>query len=98
MLDITSSNSIVAIRLKEAITEKGLKQTSIANRAGYTAQELNDMLNGRRIMRAADISSILKVIREFGIDANYLLELRKESDRSDSDSRRRGARKQGRIL
>lgn len=48
MLDITSSNSIVAIRLKEAITEKGLKQTSIANRAGYTAQELNDMLNGRR--------------------------------------------------
>ena len=72
MLDI-----IVAIRLKEAITEKGLKQTSIANRAGYTAQELNDMLNGRRIMRAADISSILKVIREFGIDANYLFGIEK---------------------
>ena len=77
MLDITSSNSIVAIRLKEAITEKGLKQTSIANRAGYTPQELNDMLNGRRIMRAADISSILKVIREFGIDANYLFGIEK---------------------
>ena len=77
MLDITSSNSIVAIRLKEAITEKGLKQTSIANRAGYTAQELNDMLNGRRIMHAADISSILKVIREFGIDANYLFGIEK---------------------
>lgn len=77
LLDITSSNSIVAIRLKEAITEKGLKQTSIANRAGYTAQELNDMLNGRRIMRAADISSILKVIREFGIDANYLFGIEK---------------------
>lgn len=77
MLDITSSNSIVAIRLKEAITEKGLKQTSIANRAGYTAQELNDMLNGRRIMRAADISSILKIIREFGIDANYLFGIEK---------------------
>jgi len=77
LLDITSSNSIVAIRLKEAITEKGLKQTSIANRAGYTAQELNDMLNGRRIMRAADISSILKVVREFGIDANYLFGIEK---------------------
>lgn len=77
MLDITSSNSIVAIRLKEAITEKGLKQTSIANRAGYTAQELNDMLNGRRIMRAADISSILKIVREFGIDANYLFGIEK---------------------
>lgn len=77
MLDITSSNSIVAIRLKKAITEKGLKQTSIANRAGYTAQELNDMLNGRRIMRAADISSILKVVREFGIDANYLFGIEK---------------------
>lgn len=68
MLDITSSNSIVAIRLKEAITEKGLKQTSIANRAGYTAQELNDMLNGRRIMRAADISSILSLISERDMD------------------------------
>ncbi|MFR8352660.1 MAG: helix-turn-helix domain-containing protein [Blautia obeum] len=49
MLDIAASNSIVAIQLKKAITQKGLKQASVANKAGYSAQELNDMLNGRRI-------------------------------------------------
>ena len=58
MLDIAASNSIVAIQLKKAITQKGLKQASIASKAGYSAQELNDMLNGRRIMRAVDIASI----------------------------------------
>ena len=47
MLDIAASNSIVAIQLKKAITQKGLKQASIASKAGYSAQELNDMLNGR---------------------------------------------------
>ena len=73
MLDITSSNSIVAIRLKEAITEKGLKQTSIANRAGYTAQELNDMLNGRRIMRVGLI--IVKYILKIKMGKNSILQI-----------------------
>lgn len=72
MLDISSSNSVVAERLKIIIAEKGLKQTAIAARAGFTTQELNDMLNGRRLIRAADIAAILNVIKEFGIDANNL--------------------------
>lgn len=62
MLDITASNSIVAVRLKNVISEKGLKQASVASKAGFTSQELNDMLNGRRIMRAADIASLISVI------------------------------------
>ena len=49
MLDITASNSIVAVRLKNVISEKGLKQASVASKAGFTSQELNDMLNGRKI-------------------------------------------------
>lgn len=61
MLDITASNSIVAVRLKNVISEKGLKQASVASKAGFTSQELNDMLNGRRIMRAADIASLISV-------------------------------------
>ena len=61
MLGIAASNSIVAIQLKKAINQKGLKQASVATKAGYSAQELNDMLNGRRIMRAADIASIINV-------------------------------------
>ena len=77
LLDITASNSVVAVRLKSAISEKGLKQASIAIRAGFTAQELNDMLNGRRIMRAADIASLINVVKEFGVDANYLFGIEK---------------------
>lgn len=77
MRDITESNSIVAIRMKEVIREKGLRQTSVATKAGFTSQELNDMLNGRRIMRAADIASLINVVKDFGIDANYLFGIEK---------------------
>ena len=80
MLDIAASNSIVAIQLKKAITQKGLKQASIASKAGYSAQELNDMLNGRRIMRAVDIASIINVMGEFGVDANYLFGIEKGAE------------------
>lgn len=77
MLDIATSNSIVAVQFKKVIREKGLKQASLANKAGFTAQELNDMLNGRRIMRAADIASLINVVKDFGIDANYLFGIEK---------------------
>ena len=77
MLDITASNSVVAVRLKNVISEKGLKQAAIATIAGFTAQELNAMLNGRRIMRAADIASLINVVKEFGVDANYLFGIKK---------------------
>ena len=77
LLDITASNSVVAVRLKNVISEKGLKQAAIATKAGFTAQELNDMLNGRRIMRATDIASLINVVKEFGVDANYLFGIKK---------------------
>lgn len=80
MLDINSSNGVVAVRLKSVIKEKGLKQSVIANKAGFTAQEMSDMLNGRRLMRPVDIASIIGVIKEYGIDANYLFGFGKEGD------------------
>lgn len=72
MLDIQSSNSVVADRVKEVIREKGFKQTVLAKRAGFTPQEFNDMLNGRRLMRAVDIAAIINVLKDTGVDANYL--------------------------
>ena len=72
MLDIQTSNSIVANRVREIITEKGLKQTAIAEKAGFSTQEFSDMLNGRRLMRAVDIASIISALRGVGVDANYL--------------------------
>lgn len=72
MLDIRASNSVVADRVREIIKEKGLKQTAIAEKAGFTAQEFNDMLNGRRLMRAVDIAAIISVLEPVGVDANEL--------------------------
>lgn len=37
-----------------------------------TAQELSDMLNGRRIIKVIDIQKLLEVLGEFNVDANYL--------------------------
>ena len=72
MLDIQTSNSIVANRVREIIKEKGLKQTALAEKAGFSAQEFSDMLNGRRLMRAVDIASIINTLKGVGVDANYL--------------------------
>ena len=72
MLDIQTSNSIVANRVREIIKEKGLKQTAIAEKAGFSTQEFSDMLNGRRLMRAVDIASIISALRGVGVDADYL--------------------------
>lgn len=30
------------------------------------------MLNGRRLMRAVDIASIINALKDVGVDANYL--------------------------
>lgn len=72
LLDIQTSNSVVANRVREIIKEKGLKQTAVAKKSGFTIQEFNDMLNGRRLMRAVDIASIINALKDVGVDANYL--------------------------
>ena len=69
MLDIATSNSIVAENVNHSIKERNLKQSAIAQKAGFTPQEFNAMLKGRKIMRAIDIASILDVL---GVDANEL--------------------------
>lgn len=69
MLGINASNSVVADNIKRIITEKGLKQSSIAKKAGFTVQEFNGMLHGRRLMRAVEIASIVDAM---GVEANEL--------------------------
>ncbi|WP_216697340.1 helix-turn-helix domain-containing protein [Anaerostipes faecalis] len=69
---VSKANSIVAVRLKKVIKDKGIKQAVIAEKAEMTAQELSDMLNGRRIIKVIDIQKLLEVLGEFNVDANYL--------------------------
>lgn len=70
MLDIQTSNSVVADNLRFYIDNKSLKQSVIARKAGFSPQEFSDMLNGRRLMRAIDIINIINVLDN--VDANDL--------------------------
>ena len=67
-MNVKGGNKMLDIAASNSIVAIQLKNS---------AQELNDMLNGRRIMRAADIASIINVMGEFGIDANYLFGIEK---------------------
>ena len=73
MIDITASNLPVSDRLKEFLKKKGIKQSVIAINSGFTLQEFNDMLNGRRIMRISDFKAIVTALLPYGADADYLL-------------------------
>lgn len=52
---VAEANALFSKGLKTIITEKGLLQMYVAEKAGYTKQELSDMLNGRRLIKACDI-------------------------------------------
>lgn len=63
----------VIIQTKKIIHERGIKQKVIAEKAGYTAQQFSNMLNGRKIIECTDvlrISAVLNVTPNdlFGIE------------------------------
>lgn len=58
-MQIAECNAPVAKNIAGVIENKGLKQVYIAEKAGYSPQELNDMLNGRRLIKANDMEFIL---------------------------------------
>lgn len=51
------------------IKEKGMKQCVVAERAGYSRSALNNMLNGRKVMKICDV---VKLKETLGVDANEL--------------------------
>lgn len=55
--------------VRQIINERGLKQCAIAEKAGYSKQQFNSMLNGRRQITDEDI---LKIIIALDVDANAL--------------------------
>ncbi len=50
--------SLVAENAKRIIDKRGLKQKSVAIKAGYTPKTFNALLNGNRVMRDEDIIKI----------------------------------------
>ena len=70
-MNIAKSNEPLAQRITLFIKESGLKQIAVAEKAGYSAQEFNDMLNGRKLIRVCDIP---KIAYGLGVSANKLFE------------------------
>lgn len=57
-MTISEANAPLPTGLKILIATKGLKNIYVAEKAGYTTQELSDMLNGRRLIKACDIPKL----------------------------------------
>lgn len=55
-------NATLPSNINRIITERGLKQCAVAAMAGLSARQLNDMLNGRRIIKPCDVVAIAEVL------------------------------------
>ena len=76
-MSIENFNRPVADNVSRIINEKGLKQCAVAKKAGYTTQMLNDMVNGRKLMKSADIVRLKNALE---VSYNELYKEVKESD------------------
>ena len=70
-MTISECNSPVAENIQQIIRENGLKQTYIAEKAGYTTQMLSNMLVGRKVIKVCDV---IRIYTALGVDANSLYE------------------------
>ena len=72
-------NQMLVKRAKELIQKSGLKKKTIAERAGYSKEELADILHGRREIKASDVPRIAKGLR---IQPNELFSPRENGERT----------------
>lgn len=52
----------VLCNIKEIISKKGVKQTFVAERAGFTKQELSNILNGHKLLRIEHLPRIAEAL------------------------------------
>lgn len=62
-------STAVVPNIRKIIDERGLKQYAVAKKAGYTKQQFNNLLNGRKIVTDIDICKITDAL---GVTANDL--------------------------
>lgn len=61
-MSIAEHNAPLPRNIGRIIQEKGLKQSAVARWAGYSNQQLTDMLNGRKLIKPCDAKSIAKAL------------------------------------
>lgn len=65
--------------IKHIIDKKGLKKTHIAKASGMTAQQLTDILAGRKVFRVEYLAPLAGAM---GVDTGQLL-IREEKEKGD---------------
>lgn len=70
-MSVAKANAPFSEGLIKLMEERGVKQVYVAEKAGYTAQELSDMLNGRRLIKACDIPKIAEAL---GVNSDEIYE------------------------
>ena len=70
-MSIADANRPLSTGLQVLINQNGLKQTFVAKKAGYTPQELSDMLNGRKLIKASDIPRLATAL---GVTSDVIYE------------------------
>lgn len=68
-MTIAEANEPLSKGIQIVIAKKGLKNLYVAQKAGYSQQELSDMLNGRRLIKACDIPRLADALE---VDAGDL--------------------------
>lgn len=76
-MNISECNEPVATGLRRIIAQKGFKNLYIAQKAGFMPQELSDMLNGRRLIKACDIPRFADAL---GVEISEIYEAGKKGE------------------
>lgn len=75
-MTIAEANAPLSDGIRIIIAKKGCKNLHVAEKAGFTAQELSDMLNGRRLIKACDIPKLAHAL-EVNADDIYKAGIKK---------------------
>lgn len=76
-MTIKEANFPFDVGIAKLIQKKGVKQVYIADKAGYTAQELSDMLNGRKIIKLCDVPRLAGAL---GVEIDTIYSAGEESE------------------
>lgn len=61
-MNASKYNVMLPVNIACAIKVRGMKNNAVAERAGFSAQQFSDMLNGRKIIKPCDILAISDAI------------------------------------
>ena len=75
-MTISEANNPLAEGLSDLIRERGLNRHFLAEKAGYALEEFDDMLNGRRLIKACDIPCLAYAL---GIEPDEIFDAGKKA-------------------